>query len=139
DANIKFDDTFRITAKTNATLSVLNLNTGIGSPYLQAALSPINGFQTQQGSWEQFNETSWQDKNLIILQNVNQLSPALATAIKKALEDGLSFFMVPGKISDPVAFSKHLNIIAPINIAALDTAQTQVGAVQTEHALLKDV
>jgi len=139
DAPIQFDDTFRITAKTNANLSVLNLNDGTSSPYLQAALSPANGFITRNAPLNAGSAKEWPDNNLIILQNLQQLSPELTDAIKNGLQNGQSFFLVPGNISNIAAFNQQLNKIAPINFAAVDTASTQIGAVQTEHKLLKDV
>ncbi len=139
DAPIQFDDTFRITAKTNANLAVLNLNDGSSSPYLQAALSPANGFITRNAPLNAGSAPEWPDNNLVILQNIQQLSPELTEAVKKGLQNGQSFFLVPGNISNIASFNQQLNKIAPINFAAVDTASTQIGAVQTEHALLKDV
>lgn len=139
DAPIQFDDTFRITAKTNANLAVLNLNDGSSSPYLQAALSPANGFITRNAPLNAGSAGEWPDNNLVILQNIQQLSPELTDAVKKGLQNGQSFFLIPGNISNIASFNQQLNKIAPINFAAADTASTQIGAVQTEHALLKDV
>lgn len=139
DAPIQFDDTFRITAKTNANLAVLNLNDGSSSPYLQAALSPANGFITRNAPLNAGSAGEWPDNNLVILQNIQQLSPEFTDAVKKGLQNGQSFFLIPGNISNIASFNQQLNKIAPINFAAADTASTQIGAVQTEHALLKDV
>lgn len=139
DAPIQFDDSFRITAKTNANLAVLNLNDGSSSPYLQAALSPMNGFITRNAPLNAGNANEWSNNNLIVLQNIQQLSSELADAVKKGLQNGQSFFLVPGNITNIDAFNQQLNKIAPINFSAPDTASTQISAVQTEHALLKDV
>ncbi len=139
DAPIQFDDTFRITTKTNATLSVMNLSEGANSPYLQAAFSPINGFMTRQAPLNASSAKDWASNNLIVLQNVNQLSPEMADAIKTGLQNGLSFFLIPGNISNINAFNQSLNRIAPINFGNIDTARTQIGSVQSEHALLRDV
>lgn len=139
DAPIQFDDTFRITAKTNATLSVMNLSDGVNSPYLQAAFSPINGFMTRQVPLNSISAKDWPSNNLIVLQNVQQLSSDLADAIKTGLQNGQSFFLIPGNISNINAFNQALNKIAPISFGNLDTAKTQIGSVQSEHALLKDV
>ena len=139
DAPIQFDDTFRITAKTNANLAVLNLNDGSSSPYLQAALSPTNGFITRNAPLNAGSAGEWPNNNLVILQNIQQLSPGLTDAVKKGLQNGQSFFLIPGNISNIASFNQQLSRIAPINFSAVDTASTQIGAVQTEHALLKDV
>lgn len=139
DAPIQFDDTFRITAKTNANLAVLNLSDGSSSPYLQAALSPVNGFITRNAPLNAGSAGEWPDNNLVILQNIQQLSPELTDAVKKGLQNGQSFFLIPGNITNLATFNQQLNKIAPINFGNADTAATQIGAVQTEHALLRDV
>ncbi|HRP88546.1 MAG TPA: BatA domain-containing protein [Edaphocola sp.] len=139
DAPIQFDDTFRITAKTNATLSVLNLSEGNNSPYLQAAFSPLNGFMVQQSGLNTSIKNKWPDYNLIILQNIQQLNTDLANAVKEGLENGLSFLIIPGKITNINSFNQSLSKIAPITFEDLDTSRQQVGSIQTEHPLLKDV
>lgn len=139
DAPIQFDDTFRITAKTNANLAVLNLSNGTSSPYLQAALSPVNGFITRNAPLNAGSAKEWANNNLVILQNIQQLSPELTDAVKKGLQNGQSFFLVPGNINNIAAFNQQLSKIAPISFAAMDTVSTQIGAVQSEHRLLKDV
>ena len=45
DESVKFDDTFRITARSAPNLSVLALNEGQPSPYIQAAFRAYNGFR----------------------------------------------------------------------------------------------
>lgn len=139
DKEINYDDTFRITAKTNASLSVLNLTEGNPSPYLTAALSPSNGFIIQQQGINGINDKDWSKYNLIILQNVSTLPPALMEAVKNGLQNGLSFFIIPKNIRDIASFNQQLNTLAPISLAAEDTARQQVGSVQAEHALLKEV
>lgn len=139
DAPIQFDDTFRITAKTNATLSVMNLSDGSNSPYLQAAFSPLNGFMTRQAPLNISSAKDWADNNLIVLQNIQQLSDPMADAIKVGLQNGQSFFLIPGDINDLQAFNRSLGRIAPISFGRPDTTRTQVGSLQTEHALLRDV
>ncbi|RQO30792.1 hypothetical protein DBR32_08700 [Taibaiella sp. KBW10] len=139
DEHINYDDTFRMTAKTNATLSVLNLTEAAPSPYITAALSPANGFITQQQGIAAINDKDWSRYNLIILQNIATLSPALVQSIKSGLTNGLSFFIIPKNIRDIAAFNQQLAALAPISFAAEDTSRQQVGSVQSEHALLKDV
>ncbi|HTO16972.1 MAG TPA: BatA domain-containing protein [Edaphocola sp.] len=139
DAPIQFDDTFRITAKTNATLSILNLSDGNNSPYLQAAFSPINGFMVQQGGLNTSKIKNWPNYNLIVLQNIQSISLEMANAIKQGLQNGQSFFLIPNNIGNINSFNQSLGKIAPITFSEIDTTRQQIGSIQTEHVLLKDV
>ncbi|WP_222166626.1 BatA domain-containing protein [Edaphocola aurantiacus] len=139
DAQVNYDDTFRITAKTNATLSVLNLTEGSSSPYITAALSPMNGFLTQQGMISAISTQDLSAYNLVILHHISGMDAATAKAIQSGLDNGLSFLIIPKNIRDIQAFNTQLNTLAPISLAKEDTTATQIGSVQSEHALLKDV
>ena len=139
DAQVNYDDTFRITAKTNATLSVLNLTEGNNSPYLTAALSPVNGFVTRQEPVQAIGNQDLSPYNLIVLQHISGLNESATNAIKTGLDNGLSFLIIPRNINDIPSFNRQLGSIAPIRLDREDTTATQIGTVQSEHALLKDV
>lgn len=137
DAPVQFDDTFRIAAKTNANLSVLYCNNGKSNPYIQAALSPVNGFSTRNTSIEQLAAFSSEDINLIVLHNVASLNNSTASIIRNKLDEGQSILIIPGAIQNMEAFNEALSHIAPIRFADIDTQQTAIAALQTEHPILK--
>src|SRR6185312_12915476 len=83
DAAVRFDDTFRITARSAPNLSVLALNEGQINPYIQAAFRAYNGFQLNQSD---INNTAadWKEYNLIILNGVTHINDALGKKLSAA-------------------------------------------------------
>ena len=66
DASVRFDDTFRISARSAPSLNVLVMNEGQPNPYVQAAFRAYNGFQLTQAGINQ-NVNEWQQYNLCLL------------------------------------------------------------------------
>lgn len=139
DENILFDDTFHISAKTNATLSILELSDGASSPYLLAAFSPASGFMTQRQSLSALGQSDLSAYNMIVAQLGPSFSSPVAMKLRTALDNGQTVFLVPQSNMNIATVNAALSAIAPINFGASDTARQQVGNVQTEHPLLNDV
>jgi len=139
DHPLKFDDTFRIAARTHPGLSVLIVNNGVNNPYLQASLGTQEGFKIHQESIQQINSDNWNNYSLIILQNITTLSDRTVTAINQALDRGQNILLFPGIISDLTAFNAGLNKIGEITFAPLDTTQQQVVSLQSAHPILQDL
>lgn len=137
DASIRFDDTFRITARSAANLSILVLNEGQASPYIQAAFSVYNGFKLQQKNISE--QQNWQAYNLVVLNGITSMNAALTQQLDKALAMGQSICIFPGKTSNIAALSEGLNKIAGVSIIALDTAQQPVVNLQQGSNLVRDI
>lgn len=138
DASIRFDDTFRITARSAPNLSVLVLNEGQPNPYIQAAFRAYNGFRLNQAD-AQNPPANFKDYNLIILNGVTSISDALGKALSSALAQGQSICVFPGRTSNTNAFNDGLKTIGDIHIAGLDTAQQTASTLQQGNDLVKDL
>jgi len=129
DAAVRFDDTFRIAARSASNLSVLVLNEGPQSPYIQAAFRAYSGFRMVQ---QPMAETAdWKNYNLIILQGITTFNDQLVSQVISALQQGRSICIFPGKTSNYQSLSNGLNKIAELQISGLDTAvQTASNLIQ---------
>lgn len=138
DAAVRFDDTFRITARSAPNLSVLALNEGQINPYIQAAFRAYNGFQLNQSD---VNNTSadWKEYNLIILNGVTHIDDALGKKLSAAMQQGQSICIFPGRTANVQALNEGLKQFADINIAGIDTASQTVSSLQQGSSLVKDL
>ncbi len=137
DANVKFDDSFRITARSSSNLSILVLNQTQPNPYLQAAFQSYEGFQLKQENIG--SATEWKDYNLIVLNALTQMNEALSKKINDALNNGQSICVFPGKMADINSINSGLSKITDLQITAVDTANQQASALQEGSDLVKNI
>ncbi len=138
DASIRFDDTFRITARSAPNLSVLVLNEGQANPYIQAAFRAYNGFRIEQMSTNTA-PANLQDYNLIILNGITRIDNALAKTLATSLQQGQSICIFPGRTTNTDALNEGLKQLAEIRISGIDTATQPAGNLQQGSALVKDL
>lgn len=138
DATVHFNDTFRIAACSNRTLSVLILNEGPLNPYIQAAFRTFDGFRVNQQDIGQA-PTDWKNYNLIILNNITRIDAALAKTITAALDAGQSICIFPGKTPYFAALNDGLKQLGDIAIMGIDTVPQTAGNLQQGSALVKNI
>ncbi len=138
DASVRFDDTFRITARSAPNLSVLVMNESQQNPYIQAAFRAYNGFQlTQTGI--NTNTTDWKQYNLIILNGITHLDAAMGKAIATTLQQGQTVCLFPGKTANIAVLNDGLKEIGDIRITGIDTATQAATTLQQGNTLVKDM
>ncbi len=138
DALVRFDDTFRITARSASSLSVLVLNEGQINPYLQAAFRAYNGFRLNQLDVTTAPK-EWNNYNLVIFNGITKIDEATAKGIKNALIQGQSICIFPGKTANIQALNEGLKQIGDITITGIDTAVQTASTLQQGSALVKDL
>lgn len=139
DHPLSFDDTFRITARTAPEMSVLVVSESGISPFLQTALRTYQGFKVQEINGGSVTKDDWQQYGLVILQNINNCSPALEHTISAALQRGQNILLFPGANLNIASFNQSLKTIGDITFDAVDTSRQQVINLQESHPLLQDV
>ncbi len=138
DASMRFDDTFRITARSSPNLSVLVLNEGQPNPYIQAAFRAYNGFRLNQAELTAAPK-DWKEYNLVILNGVSRIDDALGKSLNEALQRGQSICIFPGRTPNLEAINAGLKQVGDITITRLDTAVQAASSLQQGSALVKNL
>ncbi len=138
DIATKFDDTFRITARSAPNLSVLCLNGGSPSPYIQAAFRAYNGFKLQNASINTPQE-NWNEYSLILINGCTAINKALGAKIRDAIKRGQTVCIFPSKVSNTSAINTGLSEIADIKLLKCDTSAETATLLQRGNALIRDL
>ncbi|MEI8279688.1 MAG: BatA domain-containing protein [Bacteroidota bacterium] len=138
DEAVRFDDTFRITARSAPGLSVLVLNEGQANPYIQAAFRAYNGFRLNQMDIAAAPK-SWKEYNLVILSGITHIDDALGKTMNEALQTGQGITIFPGRTNNLAALNEGLHNIGDIRISAIDTAAQVATSLQQGSDLVKDL
>ncbi len=134
---VRFDDTFRVAAKSNNNLSVLVLNENQSNPFIHAAFRAYEGFRLDN---KQLNKTAdWKQYNLIILNGITSINESLSQRVAEALQQGQSVTLFPGKTPNINALNSGLSKIAPLQITSIDTASQTATSIQQGSELVKDI
>lgn len=138
DAALRYDDTFRIAARSSPGLNVLVLNEASPSPFITAAFRSYNGFRVTQESSASVAQ-DWRAYNLIILNGITRPSEALTAKVKDALAAGQSIALFPGRSTSFDGINTLLKAGGDIRIAALDTASQSATTLQNGAELVRDI
>ena len=138
DAVVRYNDTFRITARSASNLSILVLNEGQMNPYLQAAFKAYEGFRVNQLDVNSAPK-EWNTYNLVILNGVTRIDAALGKTIGEALSQGISICLFPGKTANFNAINEGLGMAGDIRITGIDTAAQTASSLQQGSTLVKDL
>ncbi len=137
DAAVRFDDIFRITARSAPNLSVLTLNEGAPNPYIQAAFRSYQGFRLNQLDVSQA-PADLKEYNLVILNNVTRIDEGLGKILANALSQGQTICIFPGR-SNSVAGFDGLKILGEISFTGIDTASQAAATLQQGSPLVRDL
>ncbi len=138
DAAVRFDDTFRITARSAPNLSVLVINEGQPNPFIQAAFRSYNGFRMNQVDVATAPK-EWKQYNLVILNGITRLNETLGKTLNDALQGGQSICVFPGRTNNLQAINDGLKQAGDIAFTAVDTAVQTASSLQEGSALVKDL
>ncbi|MCB0696925.1 MAG: hypothetical protein KDC07_06155, partial [Chitinophagaceae bacterium] len=138
DESVKFDDTFRITARSAPNLSVLALNEGQPSPYIQAAFRAYNGFRLNNANIDN-PPADWSTYSLVIVNGCTRISPALGKQIALALQQGQTVCLFPGKTNNIAEMNEGLAEIADLSITNIDTVTQAATSLQQGSDLVRDL
>ncbi|RYD54666.1 MAG: hypothetical protein EOP56_18610 [Sphingobacteriales bacterium] len=138
DAAVRFDDTFMITARSAPNLSILVLNEGQTNPYIQAAFRAYNGFRLNQVPAAQA-PGDLQEYNLIILNGITRIDDAMAGTIAKALNQGQSICIFPGRTDNVAGLNEGLRKLGDISISGIETEVQPASTLQQGSNLVKDL
>lgn len=139
DANLPFDDTFRIAARSAPNLSVLVLNEGQANPFIQAAFRAYSGFRLDNKDANSISDLNAGNYNLIILNNITRPSAVLTEQITTAVQQGKSVCIFPGMSADVSRLNELLGKLADVRITGLDTGAETVSTIQQGSDLVQDL
>ncbi len=138
DASVRFDDTFRIAARSAPSLSILVLNEGQPSPYIQAAFRAYNGFRILQEDVHNAPK-DFAAYNLVIVNGITRMDATFGKTLNNALQAGQSVCIFPGRTMNVAALNEGLKTITDLEISSVDTAQQAATSLQQGSDLVKDL
>lgn len=139
DHPVTFDDSFYFSFEILKELKLLVLNQKeenktfqnlfLNDPYIKLSQVPVTSLN--------FSELS--KFNLIILNQVDQISTGLAQELQKFISSGGSIMTIPSPEAILESYNSFLNSLNIPGYSPLDTSDTRVSNINTYHPVLKNI
>jgi hypothetical protein len=138
DAALRFDDTFRISARSAPGLSVLVLNEDAPSPYILAAFRAYTGFTVRTESVSSA-PADWSPYNLVILNGITRVPESVGAQLRASLQNGRSVCLFPARSRDLPAINATLAYAGDIRATGFDTAVQTAATLQSGAEIVRDL
>jgi hypothetical protein len=139
DYPVTFDDNYFFSFDVKDHLNVLAVNGSSSNPYLQALFGNDSYFILNNASVNQVDYSSFKTYQLIILNEVTEISSGLAQELKKYMENGGTVFIFPS--SEP-NLASYRSFLEPMGInypVQLVTSEDKVDKIESQHSIFADV
>ena len=139
DYPVQFDDTYYFTFYVDELVKVLSINDQGTNKYLNASFQNIPYFKIDNVSGNSINYGNFPDYDLIIVNEINQLSTGLSSELKQYAAGGGNVLIFPGSTSNTATYNSFLNTIPANTYQAFKKEELQVSGINTEEFIFKDV
>jgi hypothetical protein len=139
DYPVTFDDNYYFSFNVKEHLNVLALNGNLLNPYLQALFKNDNYFMFNNASVNQVDYSSFQTYQLIVLNEVKEISSGLAQELKKYIEAGGTVFIFPSVDADIDSYKNFLEPLGSNYPEHFIVADDKVARIESQHSLFADV
>jgi hypothetical protein len=138
DFPLTFDDGLNFTFKVSANQHVLSINGRQRAQYIKALFNADPYFRLTEMPESNINYTAFSDYSLIVLNELNNPSSGLASALKSYLANGGSIVIFPS-LADKEVYNQFLPSLNLPAISGLVTKQHKVSSIELKNPLFKDV
>ncbi len=139
DFPIVFDNSlyFSYNIKKNINILIINSNT---DNYLESIYKTDNYFSTTIINDNNINVSEFDNYDLIILNNVNNLTTGLSAGIKKYLAKGKNVIFIPEvSTSYKEIYNKFLSYFNANNFSEIDSINTLITKINTNNNVFKNI
>jgi Aerotolerance regulator N-terminal len=137
DYPVSFDDTFYMAGNVSANYSVLMINDGVNSPYLNAVFKTDNNFKTDIGNSLSLSNKDLNTYSLIVLNNINALNTLSANALNNYVQKGGSVLIFPS--ASNAVLNQNISALGCGSYGPEDNSATQVSTLNKDHEIVKDI
>ncbi len=139
DYPINFDDTYFFTFEVAEKIEVLSINQGRKNSYLGAAFNSNPHFNLKNQSVNQLNYTDLAKNQLIVLNQIKNLSSGLAYELQQYVFDGGSLLIFPSKQMDTKSFNSLLKALKVNTYIKSNTNRKEIDHINTKQEIFSGV
>ncbi len=139
DFPVQFDDEFFFSFLVKETVKVLSINQGASDKYLAALFKGINYFTLDNQNLGQIQFQKFKEYDLILLNDLNNLTSGLANELNTYLEQGGKVLVFPSINADINSYNNFLNLAGANTIEKIEKTPRNVASINTQDFVFSEV
>lgn len=139
DNPIVFDNTFYYSFEITDKINIYRIHAEKSGNYIRKLFTDDDFYRLEESSPTAVDFKLLKQSNLVILENVDEISSGLSAELRKFTESGGSILLFPGKNINMSAYNNFLQSLQMNTITQLDTGNFEVGSLAFEHPIFKGV
>lgn len=139
DFPVQFDDTYYLSFYVDENVRVLSIDQGAPNPNLEAVFRNNAYFTLDHQPVGRVNYSLFQQYNLIILNDLNEISSGLSAELVKYMEGGGKVLLFPRANTDPQNFNAFLRMIPANTFGTYRQKEMKAGGINREEFIFRNV
>ncbi|NND34567.1 MAG: hypothetical protein HKN76_18420 [Saprospiraceae bacterium] len=139
DFPVQFDDTYFLSFEVKQKIETLIVNAGPVNRYVESAFGSEAYFVKTNQNASNLDYTSFNQYELILLNELSEISSGLSAALKNYLEQGGNVLMFPAATANLVSYNDFLTMINAGSLEMYDTTGRVVNYYNTDEFIFNDV
>lgn len=139
DYPVQFDDQYYAAFYVAEEVNVLAINEDVPNRYLNAAIGGLDYFVVDNQRRQQLDYSTFVNYELIVLNDLNDVSSGLAFALKSYVSEGGNLLVFPGRNSNLNSYQTFLGSFPANAPESFEMVERIVSEVNTQEFIFKDV
>ena len=139
DYPIQFDDTYYLTTNIAPNTKVLSIYDNRSNKYVKALFAGISEVDLQQTSASSLNYSSFEDYQLIILEDLSTITSGLVSELNQYVIDGGNVLCFPGKNGSVSSYNQFFNQLNAPNMVQWVDGQQEIFGINTDEYVFNKV
>ena len=139
DFPVQFDDTYFLSFEVKLKIETLIVNEGQINRYIESAFGSEEFFAKTNMNASNLDYASFNEYQLILLNELTTISSGLSAALHNYLEQGGNVVMFPAINADLTSYNEFLSKISASRMESYDTTQRVVNYYNTNEFIFNDV
>ena len=139
DYPIDFDDTYYFSFDVAENIKILAINQSGTNPYLNALFKGSDEFDFQNQSYSQLDYDKLAQNQLIILNQLQNISSGLSSKLQEYIEEGGSVLVFPSDNIDLTTYNNFLKAVNANTFTKVNREQRQIDYINTQQEIFNDV
>lgn len=139
DYPVQFDDTYYFAFKVSEQVNILIINENATNSFLDAAFRGFPSFVTTNQLSRSLEYSKFPSYQMIVLHELKSISSGLASELKQYTANGGNVLIFPAAGADVNSYNQFLQIIPSNTLTVFENLHREVGTVNTEEFIFRDV
>lgn len=139
DYPVQFDDQYYASFYVAEEVNILAINADVPNRFLNAAIGGLEYFQIDNQNSQQLDYNSFSKYELIILNDLNEVSSGLTTSLRDYVNGGGNLLVFPGRNAQASNYQTFLNSFPANSPETFETVERSVSEINTQEFIFQDV